>query len=89
LADEVHTVARVYAGILGSLALLICLLRGMIRQDSPEGTLVTACLAMWAFAAVGYLIGWAAERTVEESVVSRLSGELTARRPASQTNPPT
>ena len=67
-----------FAGTLGLLAFLSCLIRGFIHGSGPQETVGTACLAMTAFAAVGLILGHLAERTVKESVEQRVAAELAA-----------
>jgi len=71
-------VARNYAGVLGFLAFLTCVVRGLIHGSGPIGLLGAACWMMLIFAAVGSLIGWIAQRTVEESVRGRVAAEVAA-----------
>lgn len=70
--------AHIYAGILGPLAFLSCLARGLIHGGGTESVLLGAWCGLLVFAAAGYLIGWVAERTVTESVSGRISAELAA-----------
>lgn len=77
-----------YAGILGPLGFAAAILRGGLQGGGVEPTLLTAWLALWAFAAVGYVTGRLAAWIVEESVTARLAAELEARqaiRPAAET----
>jgi len=69
-------VAQAYAGILGPLAMLITLARGLLHGEAAEPVLLAAWLSLLAFAAAGYLIGWLAQRIVEEAVSSRIAAEL-------------
>jgi len=69
-------VARQYAGILGLLALVVSLLRGLMAGGSSEATLWTAWLALVAFTAIGAVIGWLAERIVRDSLSSQILSEL-------------
>jgi len=68
-------VARIYAGILGPLALLISLARGVIHAWDTETMLLQAWISLWAFAAVGAVLGWLARRIVEQEVLARISAE--------------
>jgi ABC-type polysaccharide/polyol phosphate export permease len=74
-------VARQYAAILGLLALVVSLLRGLLAGGAGEATLWTAWLSLLAFTAVGAAIGWLAERTVRESVSSQILAELQEQNP--------
>jgi hypothetical protein len=71
-------VARLYAGILGLLAFLTNLIRGMVHGYGAESTLWSACLSMALFAVVGVVLGGLARWIVEDSVNSRLAAELAA-----------
>jgi len=66
-------VARIYAGILGPLALLISLARGAIHAWDVETTVLYAWISLWGFAALGAVLGWLAGRIVEEEVRTRIS----------------
>lgn len=68
--------ARQYAAILGLLALLVSLLRGLLAGGAGEATLWTAWLGLLAFTAIGAAIGWLAERIVRDSVSSQILSEL-------------
>ena len=71
--------ARLYAGILGLLAFLPNLIRGMVHGYGAESTLWSACLSMALFAVVGVVLGGLARWIVEDSVNSRVAAELAAR----------
>ena len=79
--------AHVYAGILGPLAFLTSLARGLVHGGGTESVLWTCWCSLVAFAAVGYLIGWAADKTVVESVRGRISAELAAELPDATPQP--
>ncbi|MGA2062966.1 MAG: hypothetical protein ABSG67_21035 [Thermoguttaceae bacterium] len=68
--------ARIYCGILGLLSFLTTLVRGWIHGGDTESILRTAWLNLLLFGVIGLVIGWIAERIVEESVNARLAGEL-------------
>ena len=68
--------ARQYAAILGLLALVVSLLRGLIAGGGGEATLWTAWLGLLAFSVIGAVIGWLAERIVRDSVSSQILSEL-------------
>ncbi len=70
--------ARLYAGILGLLAFLTNLIRGMVHGYGAESTLWSACLGMALFAVVGVILGGIARWIVEDSVNSRIAAELAA-----------
>ena len=70
--------ARIYAGILGLLAFLTSLAHGLLH-DGDSGTIVwNAWCSLWVFAAVGYVLGSIAARTVDDSVEARITAELAA-----------
>jgi hypothetical protein len=69
-------VARIYGGILGIVALTATIFRGWIHGSDPESTLWFAWLHLIFFAAVGIIIGWIAEMTIEQSVQVRLAEEI-------------
>lgn len=74
--------ARQYAGILGLLALMVSLMRGILAGGASGATLWTAWLSLLAFTALGAVIGWLAERIVRESISSRILAELQENKPA-------
>ncbi len=80
--------ARQYAGILGLLALMVSLMRGIIAGGASEATLWTAWLGLLAFTILGAVIGWLAERIVRESVSSRILSDLQEKKPAQRSASP-
>ena len=74
--------ARTYAGILGPLAFLTAVAHGALHGGNAMSVLWIAWCCLLTFSAVGYLVGWVAERTVEESVNGTISQELAARQAA-------
>ncbi|HZL91561.1 MAG TPA: hypothetical protein VFB96_24540 [Pirellulaceae bacterium] len=64
--------ARSYAGVLGTLAFGMILVRGLIAGSGLECCVASACLALFCFAALGCIAGQLAERFTGESVRSRL-----------------
>ncbi len=74
--------AHAYAGILGPLAMLITVARGLLHGDAPEPVLLAAWCSLLAFAATGYLVGWTAERIVDEAVSKRIATELPPQGPS-------
>jgi len=80
-------VAPIYAGILGPLAFLTALIRGLMHGSGAESVLWTAWCGLLVFAAVGYVIGWIGQRTVEDAISSRIAAELSARRAAQKAGP--
>jgi hypothetical protein len=66
-------VARIYAGILGPLAFLTCLARGVLHAWSAEKALLVAWTSLLAFALLGSVIGWIAEWILEDEVRGRIA----------------
>jgi hypothetical protein len=77
-------VARIYAGILGPLAMLTAVARGVFHGEGTETVLWSAWGWLLGLAVVGWAVGWIAERTIEESVISRVAAELAANVDASK-----
>ena len=67
-----------YAGILGTLAYVIVILRGVLQGYAVEGTIKLSILLLFVFAAIGYGIGKIAESTIEDSIQVQLQRELEA-----------
>ena len=67
-----------YAGILGTLAYVIVILRGVLQGYAVEGTIKLSILLLFVFAAIGYVIGKIAETTIEDSIRVQLQRELEA-----------
>lgn len=70
--------AHIYAGILGPLAFMTCVARGMTHGGGTESVLFNAWCALLLFSAVGCVIGWIAEHVVEDAVRGRIAAELAA-----------
>jgi hypothetical protein len=67
---------RLYAGILGSLAMAVVLCRGVKDSAGVDGSLTLAILSMIVFAVVGSVLGHIAQFTVDESVRLKIEREL-------------
>ena len=65
--------AHRYAGILGLLAFLTSLIRGVAHGGGADSVLLVAWMSLLVFAAVGWVVGWVAQKTVEDSVRARLT----------------
>jgi hypothetical protein len=52
------------------------LARGLLASGGLESTIATACVALFGFAALGWIAGQLAERFVQESVRSRFQAAL-------------
>jgi hypothetical protein len=68
--------SRVYAGILGPLAMAVVICRGWLGSGGVESTLSLATVYLVAFSVVGALIGHLAQTTIDESVRSKLEQQL-------------
>lgn len=67
---------RVYAGVLGPLAMAVVIFRGVVGSGGVEGTLSLATLYLAIFSIAGALIGQVAQGTVDESVRAKLEEQL-------------
>ena len=74
---------RIYAGILGPLALVVVVIRDLRHGGGGQSTMITASLCLLGFAAVGYTLGEIARWIVDDSVRGRAEAEL-AKRPGTQ-----
>lgn len=68
--------ARLFAGTLGPLAMLTITTSGLIHGRTSQSVASAAWMALFLFAAIGYVIGWIANRTVEDSVQAAISARL-------------
>ena len=75
---------RAYAGILGPLAFVAALLRGLVHGWPAESALLAAWLALVAMVLVGLAAGCLAGWIVDESVRSRMLTDMAAREEARQ-----
>jgi hypothetical protein len=66
-------VGRHYAGILGLLAFLTIVIRGLMHGAGVESTLLAAAFHLFLFAFVGYIVGQLAEWIMLESVRTKLA----------------
>jgi hypothetical protein len=67
---------RVYAGILGPLAMAVIICRGWLESGGVEGTLTLAILYLAVFALVGACLGYIAQTTIDESVRAKIEQQL-------------
>ncbi len=67
---------RIYAGILGPLAMAVVIGRGLVSAGGVEGTLTSATVSLAAFAVLGAILGHLAQNTIDESVRTRLEQQL-------------
>jgi hypothetical protein len=82
---EARILGRIYAGILGPLALAAVLLRDLLHGGSIEASLLAAVLVLPVFAAIGYAAGGLAGWIVEQSVRGQFAARLAPR--ASEDDP--
>ena len=68
--------SRLYAGILGPLAMCVVICRGWLGSGGVEGTLIQSTVYLAVFAAIGAVLGQIAQATVDESVRQRLEAQL-------------
>jgi hypothetical protein len=68
---------RIYAGILGPLAMAVVICRGWLGSGGVEGTLTQATGYLALFAVVGAILGHIAQTTIDESVRTKLEQQLT------------
>ncbi len=67
---------RIYAGILGPLAMVVIICRGIKDSAGLEGTLILAIVALAVYAAIGSVVGQIAQATVDESVRLKIEQQL-------------
>jgi hypothetical protein len=76
---EVGFMGRAYAGVMGPLAFLMVVVRSLSRAGAVESTVFQAAVGLFAFAAIGYVIGQLAGWIVDDSVRAQLAAEMAAR----------
>ena len=62
---------RTYAGILGPISFGTVIASNLIDGGSIESAMIFGSLALFAFAAIGYVVGVVAERIVVEAITLR------------------
>lgn len=67
---------RAYAGILGPLAFALVTARGLLAGAGVEGTLLTACAALFTFAVLGHVAGQTADYLVRDSVSAQFRSAM-------------
>ena len=67
---------RVYAGILGPLAMAVVICRGVMGSGGVQSTLSLATIYLAIFSVVGAFIGQIAQSTVNESVRAKMEQQL-------------
>jgi hypothetical protein len=68
--------AHTYAGILGLLAMLVVIARGIKNGAGVEGTLFEAFVGLAAFTLVGFVLGKLADHAIQDSVTQQMEREL-------------
>ena len=66
---------RAYAGVMGPLAFLTMLVRCLLKSVSVQATITQAVFCLFAFAAIGCVIGQLAGWIVDESVRAAGDGD--------------
>jgi hypothetical protein len=64
--------AQVYGGALGLIAFIAIVMRGLAAGSAASTTLLTASASLPVFFVIGCVIGWIANRTLEESIWSKI-----------------
>lgn len=78
---------RLYAGVLGPIAFAAILARSLVDGGGVETTLKLATCCLFAFAAIGYVVGCIAESIVNDSVRMRFEQEFQANQKAAARQP--
>lgn len=68
-----------YAGILGSLAFILTLTRGLIDGSSPSGILWMATICLLVFAMLGYISGRVADQILWDALEKQFRDKMQAR----------
>lgn len=71
---------RTYAGILGLVAFATFVARGLIDHATGGSVMVQAAAGLFAFAAIGWIVGTLAETTIVQSVQATIDAEIAATR---------
>ncbi len=70
------TLACKYAGVLGTLAMSVVLLRAIKDSSGSASVLWTAVVFLASFSAAGLVVGWVAEATVVGSVKAQFEEQV-------------
>lgn len=73
---------RAYSGVLGSIALCLVIVRGLAFGVLPNEILKQSLVVFFLFAAIGFCIGYLADKTICESVENRFRSEMASLQPA-------
>ncbi len=76
--------ARIYAGVLGTLAMTATLIHGLLHAGSTNEVLFRAWMALCVFSVVGAIVGAVADRLVTEAVKEQMERELASQHGTSQ-----
>jgi hypothetical protein len=68
--------ARAFSGVLGSIAMSIAILRGLVCGSMPNEILTQCLVVFFCFAVLGFWIGFLADKTICESVENRFREEM-------------
>ena len=77
---------QIYGGILGLIAFLAIVIRGLAAGSPASATLTAACISLPVLFIVGCVIGWIADRTVEESIRNKIAATLSTDAQAAATS---
>ncbi|MBN1909194.1 MAG: hypothetical protein JW818_05595 [Pirellulales bacterium] len=70
--------ARTYAGILGLVAMLTSIVRGVLYGAGTDSLMFSAFCSLWVFAAIGYVLGRCGQWMMDQSVQTRIEAEIKA-----------
>ncbi len=68
--------ARAYSGVLGSVALCLIIVRGLVTGLPPDEILSHGLVVFFGFSGLGFWIGNVAQKTISESVENRFRVEM-------------
>jgi hypothetical protein len=69
---------RAYAGILGPIGFGTVIARSLVNGEHVEAALVAAPFALFTFAAIGYVVGVIADRTIVDAIETKFHAQLQA-----------
>ena len=78
--------SQVYGGILALIAFLAIVVRGLAAGTPASTTLLAASISLPVFFLIGCIIGWIADRTIDESIRSRIETMVAADRETAATS---
>ncbi|MBS0210393.1 MAG: hypothetical protein JSS27_15720 [Planctomycetes bacterium] len=79
--------ARNFAGLLGLVALATTLVRALGHGTAIDAALVQGWINLMLFSALGLVLGWIAQRAVQEGVRGQLAAELASQQTAGGAKP--